>query len=63
MIEDYKAGVSKRAVNANQPFYNYYQFLSHRTKTTFTGADLNKRVNDVLNGKTSKNDKRWSIFY
>lgn len=62
MIEDYKAGVSNRAVNANQPFYNYYQFLSHRTKTTFTAADFNKRVNDALGGKTSKMTNSGQYF-
>lgn len=62
MIEDYKGGHSNRAVNKNNPFYNYYQFLSHRTKTTFTAADFDNRVNAVISGSSKmKNAGQYFI--
>lgn len=62
MIEDYKGGHSNRAVNKNNPFYNYYQFLSHRTKTTFTAADFDNRVNAEAKGSSKmKNAGQYFI--
>ena len=40
MIDDYKGGTSYRAVNANQPYYNYYQYLPTRTISNYTSEDL-----------------------
>ena len=62
MIEDYKSDTTRYAVNKDQPFYNYYQFLSHRTKTTFTASDFNTRVSKVLSGGTSKMTNTGSAF-
>ena len=62
MIEDYKAGNSNHAANKNNPFYNYYQFLSHRTKTTFTADDFNNRVNAQVEGSSKmKNAGQYFI--
>lgn len=49
MIDDYKAGTYAHSINPNQPYYNYYQYLSHRTQTNYTAADLNK----VISSKAS----------
>ncbi|WP_416325037.1 dockerin type I domain-containing protein [[Eubacterium] hominis] len=62
MIEDYKVDQYQRSVNKDNPFYNYYQFLSHRTKTTFTADDFNKRVNAILDGGTSKMSNTGAYF-
>ncbi|MDE6195940.1 MAG: glucosaminidase domain-containing protein, partial [Erysipelotrichaceae bacterium] len=50
MLNDYKQGVYTHAVNPNDPYYNYYQYLSFRTKTEFSAADLNNRVADEVSG-------------
>lgn len=49
MINDYKNNVRTHAVNANNPYYNYFQYLPHRTKSNFTAAQLNQ----YLNAKTT----------
>lgn len=41
MLDDYKNGIASHAVNANNPYYNYYQYLSFRTKTSYSAANLN----------------------
>ncbi len=47
MINDYKAGTRANSVNSKAgygPYYNYYQFLSHRSKTKITEAQINSFV-------------------
>ncbi len=44
MIRDYQAGVTTGAVNANEPYYNYYQYLNFRTKTNYNAANLNQFI-------------------
>ena len=47
MIKDYKNYATQAhdyAVNKDKPYYNYYQYLSLRSKTTFTASQLNKRI-------------------
>lgn len=48
MIDDYKANTRKNSINPNQPYYNYYQYVSSRTKTNFTAADLNGYIKSYL---------------
>lgn len=41
MSADYQAGTNgASAVNAGNPFYNYFQFLDMRTSTSYTGEQL-----------------------
>ena len=40
MVADYKTGVFTNAINAANPYYNYYQFLSHRSTNTISAADI-----------------------
>lgn len=44
MIRDYQAGVTDNAVNKNEPYYNYYQYLNFRTKTNYNAANLNQFI-------------------
>lgn len=44
MIRDYQMGVTSNAVNANNPYYNYYQYLGFRTKTNYNAANLNQFI-------------------
>ena len=41
LIEDAKANHHNNSVNSSNPFYNYYQYLSLRTKTSYTAQDIN----------------------
>ena len=58
MIDDYKANTRKNSINASKPYYNYYQYVSSRTKTSFTASDLNGYVksylDDLYNSKDTK---------
>lgn len=53
MIRDYKSGVYTNAVNADKPYYNYYQFLSHRTISNYTSAQLRQDFSDYTSKATT----------
>lgn len=40
MLNDYKNNTRNHALNATQPFFNYFQFLSYRTKTSINAKDI-----------------------
>lgn len=44
MITDYKNDTYKNAINASEPYYNYYQYLSQRSTTNFTAAQLDEYI-------------------
>ena len=56
MIKDYQNSNTSypHAVNKSNPFYNYYQFLSHRSKTTLTAANFDAITNDKVGSSSSK---------
>lgn len=56
MIKDYQNSNTSypNAVNKSNPFYNYYQFLSHRSKTTLTSSNFNTITNDKVGSSSSK---------
>jgi hypothetical protein len=45
MTDDLRNDTYENAVNTNQPYYNYYQYLSFRTKTNYTAEELNTYIN------------------
>ena len=52
MIQDYKNGVYTNAVNSNAPYYNYFQYLPSRSKTSITAAQLDQyTLSKVSSGK------------
>lgn len=51
MISDYKQGIYSNSVNANSPYYNYYQYLPHRSKTSFTASELDSMISSMASGK------------
>ncbi len=53
MLKDYMNDTRKNAINADQPYYNYYQFVSNRSKTSFTAADINNYIKDYFDGTYS----------
>ncbi|WP_405317225.1 dockerin type I domain-containing protein [Faecalibacillus faecis] len=64
MISDYKNKVHNQAVNNNDPYYSYYQYLSLRSKTTMTASNLNNRTKSYSSSKyaTSKMYEQGQTF-
>lgn len=44
MISDYQNNTYSHAINANSPYYNYYQYLSFHTTAPFTAEQYNAHV-------------------
>ena len=42
LINDYRAYTRKQAVNANKPYFNYYQYVSTRSKSNISAAVLDQ---------------------
>lgn len=53
MIDDYRGNTYEHAINANEPHINYYQYVSHRSKTNYTKEEIDSYFENVLgyNGK------------
>lgn len=45
MISDYVSNSHSRAINPSAPYYNYYQFLSHRSTVNYTAAQIDQYIN------------------
>lgn len=64
MIDDYKAGVRTNSINTKagySAYYNYYQYLSHRSKTNITAAQIDSFVN-TKSSSSSKMRSQGSNF-
>ena len=48
MIDDYKNGVYSNSVNSNNPYYNYFQYLPARSKTSLAASQLNQYTTEVV---------------
>lgn len=46
MISDYRNNTYDNSVNKTVPYYNYYQYLSLRSKASFTGIQYNNHVKE-----------------
>ena len=53
MLNDYQNETRANSVNAGSPHYNYYQYLPFRSRTAYSGAELNS----LLEGKTQASSK------
>ena len=47
MIDDYRNDTHENSVNED-PYYNYYQYLPHRSLTNYSSEELNKYFNETL---------------
>ncbi len=45
LIDDYKNDTYEKSVNKDNPYYNYYQYLSYRTKTNYNADNINAYIN------------------
>lgn len=48
MIDDYKNDTYAHSINPKKPYYNYFQYLSHRSKTSFTAQQLDAHTKSVV---------------
>ena len=55
MIQDYKNNTYTSSVNKDNPYYNYYQYLSFRTKTNYNIDN----INHYLEKNTSSSSKLY----
>ena len=62
MVNDYKAGNYNNAINNTKPYYNYYQYLSHRTQTKFTAEQINQYIESKGYGSKSLLQNTGAIF-
>lgn len=53
MADDERRQTHEYALNSKKPYYNFYQFLSHRASSSYTAADINWYVSNYL-GYTRK---------
>ncbi len=53
MIDDYRNQTYENSINKDTPHYNYYQYLTHRAKTSYVSKDLNWYISTYL-GYSSK---------
>lgn len=51
MLKDYKNGNYNNAVNKNNPYYNYYMYLSNHTKTNYSSQNIDEYIRNVLGYK------------
>ncbi len=53
MIDDLKDGNFIHSINAGQPFYQYFQYLSHRSTTQYSAAEMEQYFHDQLHINSS----------
>lgn len=63
MISDYRNNVRSHSVNPSNPYYNYYQYLPLRSKTNYTGTQLNTYLNRKGSGSKLYNTGNIFIKY
>ena len=54
LINDYKNNNYNNSVNKDNPYYNYYQYLSFRTKTNYTAENINQYIETRIGERDSK---------
>ncbi|MGN1343310.1 MAG: glucosaminidase domain-containing protein [Traorella sp.] len=59
MIDDYRNQTTTNAINPNEPYYNYYQYLPMHSKTNYTAEELNT----YLEAKMPSSIKDKSVIY
>lgn len=74
MLKDYKKNTHERAVNSNNPYYNYYLYLPNHSKTVYSSLNIDTYIRDVLGytkdvygdkatSKTSRLYGKGTFFY
>lgn len=61
MLSDYKSDTRSHAVNGNNPYYNYFQYLPLRSATRYSGTELTKMINDKINAYQKEGSKLYDL--
>lgn len=61
MLEDYMEDTRENAVNAGNPYYNYFQYLPLRSATGYSAVELKQMINSRVTA-TSKLYDMGSVF-
>lgn len=48
LVKDYKNNTYNNSVNKNNPYYNYYMYLSNHTKTVYSSKNINEYIRNNL---------------
>ena len=48
LMDDYKNNTYAHSVNANNPYYNYYQYLSNHTKTNYSSVNIDEYIRNNM---------------
>ncbi len=48
MIDDYRNNTYEHSINASSPYFNYFQFLTHRSKSSYVSKDINWYISSYL---------------
>ena len=48
LLKDYKNGNYNNSVNKNEPYYNYYMYLSNHTKTKYSSTNIDEYLRNSL---------------
>ena len=68
MLNDYRNDSRANSVNSSSPYYNYYEYLSHRSITTYSADNLNEAIASMVRasensyGRTSKLRNKADVF-
>ena len=56
MLSDYRNNTRQNSINANSPYYNYFQYLPLRSQTAYSGSALNNMINRHASGNSKMNN-------
>lgn len=56
MLQDYQNDTRASSVNPQDPYYNYFQYLPFRSRTSYSGAELNGLIGGKTNGSSKLNN-------
>lgn len=48
LIKDYKNGNFNNSINKNEPYYNYYMYLSNHTKTSYSSINIDEYIRNNM---------------
>lgn len=61
MVSDYRKDERSQSVNPEEPYYNYFQYLPMRSQSSYTGAEINTILDEMIK-KDSKMKDTGEIF-
>jgi beta-N-acetylglucosaminidase len=53
MTDDLRNNTYQNAINHDNPYYNYYQYISFRTKTNYTALELNSYISSKTSSSSA----------